>query len=129
VGVATLVACSMFYFKAVTVKLLPFDNKSEVQLVADLPEGTSLEQTSRILEQASAMARQIPEVTAMEAYAGTAAPFNFNGLVRHYFLRAEPEMGDVMVSLAPKGDRSRSSHAIAVDLRERLRALPCRRAA
>jgi multidrug efflux pump subunit AcrB len=124
VGVATLVACSMFYFKAVTVKLLPFDNKSEVQLVADLPEGTSLEATSRILEQASAIARQIPEVTAMEAYAGTAAPFNFNGLVRHYFLRAEPEMGDVMVTLAPKGERRRSSHAIAVDLRERLRALP-----
>ncbi|WDF73635.1 efflux RND transporter permease subunit [Novosphingobium sp. KACC 22771] len=124
VGMATLVACSMFYFKAVTVKLLPFDNKSEVQLVADLPEGTSLEATARILEQAGAIARQIPEVTAMEAYAGTAAPFNFNGLVRHYFLRADPEMGDVMVSLLPKGERSRSSHAIAVDLRERLRALP-----
>ncbi|HWU04260.1 MAG TPA: efflux RND transporter permease subunit, partial [Novosphingobium sp.] len=123
VGVATLVACSMFYFKAVTVKLLPFDNKSEVQLVADMPEGTSLEATSRILEQASAIARQIPEVTAMEAYAGTAAPLNFNGLVRHYFLRAQPEMGDVMVSLAPKGERSRSSHAIAVDLRERLRSV------
>jgi hypothetical protein len=72
----------------VTVKLLPFDNKSEVQLVVDMPEGTSLEQTGRVLEQASAIARQIPEVTAMEAYAGTAAPFNFNGLVRHYFLRA-----------------------------------------
>jgi multidrug efflux pump subunit AcrB len=123
VGVATLVACSMFYLKAVTVKLLPFDNKSEVQLVADMPEGTSLEETSRILEQASAIARQIPEVRAMEAYAGTAAPFNFNGLVRHYFLRNQANQGDVMVSLAAKGDRSRSSHAIAVDLRERLRAL------
>ena len=123
VGVATLVACSMFYFKAVTVKLLPFDNKSEVQLVVDMPEGTSLEQTGRVLEQASAIARRIPEVTAMEAYAGTAAPFNFNGLVRHYFLRAQPEMGDVMVTLLPKGDRSRSSHAIAVDLRERLKAI------
>ena len=120
VGVATLVACSMFYFKAVTVKLLPFDNKSEVQLVVDMPKGTSLEGTERVLEQASAVARQIPEVTAMEAYAGTAAPFNFNGLVRHYFLRSKPEMGDVMVALLPKGDRSRSSHAIAVDLRERL---------
>ncbi|GHD00531.1 efflux RND transporter permease subunit [Novosphingobium pokkalii] len=123
VGVATLVACSMFYFKAVTVKLLPFDNKSEVQLVVDLPKGTSLEQTGRVLEQASAIARQIPEVTAMEAYAGTAAPFNFNGLVRHYFLRAEPEMGDVMVSLLPKDERNRSSHAVAVDLRDRLKAV------
>ncbi|OCC24206.1 multidrug transporter AcrB [Croceicoccus estronivorus] len=124
VGVATLVACSMFYFKAVTVKLLPFDNKSEVQLVVDLPEGSSLEATSRVLEQAAAMTRQVPEVVAMEAYAGTSAPFNFNGLVRHYFLRAEPEMGDLMVTLEPKGDRSRSSHEIAVDLREKLKAVP-----
>ena len=124
VGVATLVACSMFYFKAVTVKLLPFDNKSEVQLVADLPEGTSLEGTGRVLEQAAAMARGVPEVVSLEAYAGTSAPFNFNGLVRHYFLRNQPEMGDLMITLLPKGDRSRSSHDIAVDLRERLKALP-----
>ncbi|MCC6828529.1 MAG: efflux RND transporter permease subunit [Novosphingobium sp.] len=124
VGIATLVACSMFYFKAVTVKLLPFDNKSEVQLVADLPEGTSLETTARVLEQAAAVARTVPEVTAMEAYAGTAAPFNFNGLVRHYFLRASPEMGDLMIALLPKGDRSRSSHDVAVDLREKLKAIP-----
>ncbi len=127
VGVATLVACSMFYFKAVTVKLLPFDNKSEVQLVVDMPEGTSLEATSRVLEQAAAVARQVPEVTAMEAYAGTSAPFNFNGLVRHYFMRAQPEQGDLMVALQPKGDRSRSSHEIAVELRHKLQqalALP-----
>tara|TARA_R110000782_G_scaffold78293_5_gene156028 strand:+ start:8080 stop:11304 length:3225 start_codon:yes stop_codon:yes gene_type:complete len=123
VGVATLVACSMFYFKAVTVKLLPFDNKSEVQLVVDLPEGASLEETSRILEMAAAKARQVPEVVAMEAYAGTSAPFNFNGLVRHYFLRSQPEMGDLMVTLLPKGDRSRSSHEIAIDLREKLQSL------
>ena len=124
VGVATLVACSMFYFKAVTVKLLPFDNKSEVQLVVDLPEGTSLEGTGRVLEQAAAVTRQVPEVVSMEAYAGTSAPFNFNGLVRHYFLRAQPEMGDLMITLLPKGDRSRSSHEIAVDLREKLKAVP-----
>ena len=120
VGLATLLACSMFYFKAVTVKLLPFDNKSEVQLVVDLPEGTSLEETSRVLEQAAAVTRKVPEVEAMEAYAGTSAPFNFNGLVRHYFLRSRPWMGDLMVTLLPKGDRSRSSHEIAVDLREQL---------
>jgi multidrug efflux pump subunit AcrB len=123
VGAATLVACSMFYFKAVTVKLLPFDNKSEVQLVVDLPEGTSLENTARIIDQAAAIARGVPEVTSMEAYAGTSAPFNFNGLVRHYFLRTRPEMGDLMVTLQPKGDRSRSSHAVAVDLRNRLKAI------
>ncbi|MGD9811294.1 MAG: efflux RND transporter permease subunit, partial [Sphingobium sp.] len=103
------------------------DNKSEVQLVVDMPEGTSLEGTARVLQQAAAVARGVPEVVSMEAYSGTSAPFNFNGLVRHYFLRAEPEMGDLMVTLLPKGDRSRSSHEIAVDLRERLKqaiALP-----
>lgn len=124
VGIATLLACSMFYFKAVTVKLLPFDNKSEVQLVVDLPEGSSLEATARTLEQAAAIARTLPEVEAMEAYVGTSAPFNFNGLVRHYFLRSKPEMGDLMVTLAPKDDRARASHAIAVALREKLKAVP-----
>ena len=125
VGVATLVACSMFYFKAVTVKLLPFDNKSEVQLVLDMPEGTALETTGRTLEAAAAVARQLPEARAMEVYVGTAAPFNFNGLVRHYFLRNRPEMGDVMITLAPKDERERSSHAVALDLRARLaRAVP-----
>ncbi|HTK73237.1 MAG TPA: efflux RND transporter permease subunit [Croceibacterium sp.] len=123
VGVATLVACSMFYFEAVTVKLLPFDNKSEVQLVVDMPEGTSLETTSGVLEQAAAVARSVPEVEAMEAYAGTSAPFNFNGLVRHYFLRSKPWMGDLMVTLKEKGDRSRSSHEIAVALRQKLSAI------
>ncbi|QJQ31159.1 efflux RND transporter permease subunit [Sphingomonas lacunae] len=125
VGVATLVACSMFYFKAVTVKLLPFDNKSEVQLVLDMPEGTALETTGRTLEAAAAVARQLPEARAMEVYVGTAAPFNFNGLVRHYFLRNRPEMGDLMITLAPKDERDRSSHAIALDLRQRLaRSVP-----
>ena len=123
VGLATLVACSMFYFKTITVKLLPLDNKSEVQLVVDMPAGASLEDTSRVLEMAAAKARLVPEVVSMEAYAGTAAPFNFNGLVRHYFLRSAPNQGDLMVSLLAKGDRSRSSHAIAVDLRERLKAV------
>ena len=120
VGAATLLACSMFYFKAVTVKLLPFDNKSEIQLVVDMPEGTSLEATARVLDQAAAVVREVPEATAMELYAGTSAPFNFNGLVRHYFLRARPEMGDLMVTLLPKGERSRASHDIAVDVRQRL---------
>jgi len=123
VGLATLLACSMFYFRAVTVKLLPFDNKSEVQVVVDMPEGTALESTGRVLEQVATIARQLPETVSMEAYAGTSAPFNFNGLVRHYFLRSQPDQGDVMVTLAPKGDRSRSSHEIALDLRTRLKAL------
>ena len=123
VGLATLLACSMFYFKAVTVKLLPFDNKSEVQVVVDMPEGTALENTARVLEDVATVTRSLPETVAMEAYAGTSAPFNFNGLVRHYFLRARPEMGDVMVTLAPKDERDRSSHDVALDLREKLKTL------
>ena len=120
VGVATLLACAMFATKTVTVKLLPFDNKSELQVVLDMPEGTSLEATQRTLAEAAAIARGLPEVVAIDAFAGTASPFNFNGLVRHYYLRNSPEMGDLSVALAAKGDRDRSSHAIALDLRRRL---------
>jgi multidrug efflux pump subunit AcrB len=123
VGIATLLAMSMFYFKAVTVKLLPFDNKSELMVVADLPEGAALETTQRVLADAAAVARRLPEVVAVDSYAGAASPFNFNGLVRHYFLRAQPEQGDLAITLASKGDRKRASHAIALDLRERLRTL------
>jgi multidrug efflux pump subunit AcrB len=124
VGVATLVAMAMFATKTVTVKLLPFDNKSELQVVVDMPEGTSLEATQRILSAAAVVTQTLPEVVSMEAYAGTASPFNFNGLVRHYFLRNRPEMGDLAVTLTPKGDRKRASHAVALDLRKRLAELP-----
>ncbi|RRN63344.1 efflux RND transporter permease subunit [Caulobacter sp. 602-1] len=120
VGLATLLACAMFATKTVTVKLLPFDNKSELQVVLDMPEGTSLEATSRALSDAAAITRTLPEVTAIDAYAGTASPFNFNGLVRHYYLRGRPDQGDLSVALAEKGERKRSSHVIALDLRERL---------
>ncbi|MGZ3315105.1 MAG: efflux RND transporter permease subunit, partial [Caulobacteraceae bacterium] len=124
VGVATLLACALFATKTVTVKLLPFDNKSELQVVADLPEGTSLEATERVLAQAAGVAQTLPDVISAEAYAGTAAPFNFNGLVRHYYLRDRPEMGDLQVELSPKDKRSRASHAVALDLRRRLASLP-----
>jgi multidrug efflux pump subunit AcrB len=120
VGLATLVACAMFATKTVTVKLLPFDNKSELQVVLDMPEGTSLEATQRALSDAALITRALPEVVAIDAYAGTASPFNFNGLVRHYYLRNRPEMGDLSVALAAKSERHRSSHAIALDLRQKL---------
>ena len=120
VGVATLVACAMFATKTVTVKLLPFDNKSELQVVLDMPEGTSLEATARALSDAAAITRTLPEVTAIDAFAGTASPFNFNGLVRHYYMRNRPDQGDLSVALAEKGERKRSSHTVALDLRERL---------
>ncbi len=123
VGVATVLAGSMFATRTVTVKLLPFDNKSELQVVVDLPEGASLETTQRVLNDAAMITRTLPEVVAIDAYAGTASPFNFNGLVRHYYLRNKPEMGDLSVALAVKSERKRSSHSIALDLRERLAAL------
>ncbi len=121
VGVATVLACVLFYTKTVTVKLLPFDNKSEFQLVADLPEGTSLETTQRVLFEAANELSKIPEVESMEVYAGTSAPFNFNGLVRHYFLRERPEMGDLQVNLSAKQDRKRESHDIALEARKLLK--------
>ena len=124
VGVATIVAGSMFYFKAVTVKLLPFDNKSELQLVLDMPQGTSLEETQRTLLALAAVAGEQPEVTAMDLHAGTSAPFNFNGLVRHYFLRRDPHLGDLMVTLAHRDDRERSSHEVALALRTALKVVP-----
>ena len=124
VGVATLVACAMFATKTVTVKLLPFDNKSELQVLLNMPRGTSLEETQRTLMAASQVARGMPEVTAVDAYAGTASPFNFNGLVRHYYLRSAPDQGDLALTLAAKGERSRNSHAIALDLRKRLADVP-----
>ena len=123
VGVATLASLSLFYFKAVTVKLLPFDNKAEVAIVADLPRGTSVEETNRVLRAAIDRLRDIPEITSFETYAGTAAPFNFNGLVRHYYMRNSPEMGDVQINLTAKGERSRTSHQVALEIRHRLEGL------
>ena len=123
VGIATLLSMTLFATKSVTVKLLPFDNKSEIAVVVDLPEGASLEATERTLFDAADIARQLPEAVSLQSYAGTPAPFNFNGLVRHYYLRERPELGEVQVNLASRGDRKRASHDIALDLRQRLRAL------
>jgi multidrug efflux pump subunit AcrB len=124
VGAATLAVCALFATKNVTVKLLPFDNKSEMQVVVDLPDGATLEDTERLLTAASRRLADVPELTSIELYAGTAAPFNFNGLVRHYYLRDAPQQGDLEVNLLPKSERSRSSHAIALDVRRRLADLP-----
>ena len=120
VGVITLGSLVLFYSKDVTVKLLPFDNKSDLQIVVDLPEGSSLEATDRVLQQAADRAATIPEVISLQTYAGTAAPFNFNGLVRHYYVRKSPELGDVQVTLSNKALRSRTSHEIALELRNKL---------
>ena len=123
VGVTTLVSLTLFVTKSVTVKLLPFDNKSEIAVVVDLPEGASLEDTERTLFAAADIARGLPETTSVQTYAGTPAPFNFNGLVRHYYLRERPELGELQVNLAARGDRKRASHDIALDLRQRLKSV------
>ena len=94
----------LFAVKAVTVKLLPFDDKSELQVVIDLPSGSSLEETDRVLLAAANRLKDLPELSTIQAYAGTAAPFNFNGLVRHSYLRSEPQQGDLQINLAPKGE-------------------------
>ncbi len=124
VTVATLGAMAMFPLKAVTVKLLPFDNKSELQVVVDLPEGSTLEDTDRVLFAAAGRLKDLPELTSVQAYAGTAAPFNFNGLVRHSYLRESPELGDLQLNLLNRHDRDRASHDIALEVRTLLADLP-----
>ncbi|MDE3116213.1 MAG: efflux RND transporter permease subunit, partial [Pseudomonadota bacterium] len=123
VTLATLAVCMLFVTKTVTVKLLPFDNKSEMEVLVDLPEGAAVEDTAQALFKAARTVEQLPEVRSIQVYAGTPAPFNFNGLVRHYYLRTQPEMGELEVNFADKADRSRESHAIAKDIRQRLDAL------
>ncbi len=118
VGIVTLASMTLFATKTVRVKLLPFDNKSEIQIVVDLPEGAALEDTERALFTLAETIRQVEEIKNIQAYAGTAAPINFNGLVRHYFLRQSPELGDLQVNLYSKSHRKRNSHAIALELRQ-----------
>jgi len=112
-----LLSVALVFVQAVKVKMLPFDNKSEFQVVLDLPEGTTLETTNALGQEIADYLRRVPEVRSTEVYAGTAAPFNFNGLVRHYFMRSGPNVADVQVNLVGKGDRSRQSHDIAVAVR------------
>ncbi|MEY3000121.1 MAG: hypothetical protein RL648_335, partial [Verrucomicrobiota bacterium] len=108
------------------VKMLPFDNKSEFQVIIDTPEGTSLEETTRIAQEMADAIRLEPEVRDVQIYAGTAGPFNFNGLVRHYFMRKGPNVADIQVNLVPKQDRSDQSHDIAKRVRPALAAIAAR---
>jgi multidrug efflux pump subunit AcrB len=113
----------------VKVKMLPFDNKSEFQVILNLPEGTALEQSVRAAREMAAALRTEPEVRDYQIYAGTASPFNFNGLVRHYFLRRGSNVADIQVNLLPKHARSAQSHDIAKRLRPRLAAIAAKYAA
>ena len=117
VALLFVVSCLFFYFKVVHVKMLPFDNKSEFQVIIDMPEGTTLEATATVAEEIGQYLAVQSEVTDYQLYIGTGAPFNFNGLVRHYYLREGYELADIQVNLVAKDARSLQSHDIAKRVR------------
>ncbi|HEU5361409.1 MAG TPA: efflux RND transporter permease subunit [Candidatus Deferrimicrobiaceae bacterium] len=116
-------AVSLFAVKWVKVKMLPFDNKSEFQVVIDMPEGTTLEKTAAVTREIGSALSTVPEVENYQMYVGTSSPYNFNGLVRHYFLRQGPHEADIQVNLAGKGSRKAQSHDIAKRVRPVIRAV------
>jgi multidrug efflux pump subunit AcrB len=119
-GIVTLLLAGsvvLFYTRHVVVKMLPFDNKSELQLVVDMPEGTTLEETARVTQALGRYVRTVSEVRDYQAYVGTASPFNFNGLVRHYYLREQPHEADIQINLVAKHERTAQSHEIAQRIR------------
>jgi multidrug efflux pump subunit AcrB len=115
-------SCSLVYFKLVRVKMLPFDNKSELQVIVDMPEGTTLEATARVSRELGEALAADRDVTDLQLYVGTAAPYNFNGLIRHYFppVRRRSNVADIQVNLRSKGERRVQSHEIAGRLRQAL---------
>jgi multidrug efflux pump subunit AcrB len=120
VVILLLGSVSLFYIGFVKVKMLPFDNKSEFQVIVDMPNGTPLEETARVTQLLAVEVQKQREVTNVETYTGTASPYNFNGLVRHYYLRSGPSLADIQVNLLPKGERDQQSHEIAKQVRTRL---------
>jgi len=125
IGVVVLLVGAMMFFPLgwVKVKMLPFDNKSEFQVIVNMPEGTALEETHRVVEKLASEAMKQPEVVDVQTYAGTAAPHNFNGLVRHYYLRSGANVADIQVNLLGKDERKQQSHEIAKQVRLRLAPL------
>ena len=122
VSVVVLLLVSMITVptRFVTVKMLPYDNKSELQVMIDSPEGFSLEQTNAAAREIASVFREIPEVTDYQVYVGTSAPFNFNGLVRHYFLRSGANVADIQVNLVDKKSRDTKSHPLAKEIRKKV---------
>ncbi|MEJ2528910.1 MAG: efflux RND transporter permease subunit [Gammaproteobacteria bacterium] len=120
ISILVMIALSLLLVvsKLVIMKMLPFDNKSEFQVVLDMPEGTSLEQTALVLSEIGSYLKTVPEVTNYETYAGTSAPISFNGLVRQYYLREGPNLGDIQVNLLDKHERERQSHEIVLAVRK-----------
>ena len=117
---AIALAMLLVVAQLVVLKMLPFDNKSEFQIIVDMPEGTAVEATAKVLDELAAKIETVPEVTDYQVYAGTAAPINFNGLVRQYYLRSGGNVGDIQVNLVDKKHRDRSSHEIAQAVRYEL---------
>lgn len=113
----------LFYTRSVSVKMLPFDNKNEFQVVIDMPEGTTLERTAAVSQELAAYISRHEQVTNYQIYAGTASPISFNGLVRHYDLRSGNHVADIQVNLTDKGERSEQSHDIARSMRDSLQAI------
>jgi multidrug efflux pump subunit AcrB len=113
-------AMGLVYIQFVKVKMLPFDNKSEFQVIVDMPEGTPLEETARVTRLLAEAVQEEPEVVDLQTYTGLASPYNFNGLVRHYYLRRGSNVADIQVNLLSKGERKRQSHEIAKTARLRL---------
>lgn len=120
---------TMVYLGLVKVKMLPFDNKSEFQIILDMPEGGTLEHTARVAMEMAELISKEPEVINYQVYAGTASPYNFNGLVRHYFMRSGPNVADIQVNLKPKHDRDSQSHDIARRIRPGVAAIAARHGA
>ncbi len=116
-------SCFMVYIGMVKVKMLPFDNKSEFQIILNMPEGGTLEHTTQVALEMAETIRHEPEVVNFQVYAGTASPYNFNGLVRHYFMRSGPTVADIQINLKPKHDRDKQSHAIAKRIRPAVAAI------
>ncbi|WP_396589067.1 efflux RND transporter permease subunit [Bermanella sp. R86510] len=121
-----LLAVALPVMKLVVLKMLPFDNKSEFQVVVDMPEGTPMEETLAVLEELGDTLKTVPTVKDYQLYAGINAPINFNGLVRQYYLRSEPHMGDIQVNLVDKDDRHQQSHEIALEVRPLLQEIGSR---
>jgi multidrug efflux pump subunit AcrB len=120
VAVLLLAAIALVPLELVTVKMMPFDNKSEFQVMVDMPEGTALETTARVASALASAALEDEAVINVQHYVGAPAPYNFNGLVRHYFLRRAPHLADLQVNLVPKGERKAQSHEVAGRVRDRL---------
>ncbi len=123
VFVLLLISCALAVFRMVPLKLLPFDNKNEFQIVIDMPEGTTLEATDAVVQNFEEYLRKVKEVTSIVSFTGESSPMDFNGMVRHYYLRKGSHFADIRVNLLPKEERDQQSHGILLRLRKELKSI------